>query len=88
MRVDLKKSFFHDLKKYAAPRLKAEVEQSILDVNKAMSMREIPRLKKLKGCKVRYRIKVGSYRIGVEIENDMVTFRRCLPRKDFYKFFP
>jgi len=88
MNADPKKSFFRDLKKIIDPVLKAEVKQSILTVQKAQTIREIPNLKKLKGYRIHYRIKVNRYRIGVTIENDWVTFFRFLPRKEFYKFFP
>jgi len=88
MRVDPKKSFFHDLKKITDPATKEGAEQAIMTVKQATSMRDILNLKKLKGYRIHYRIRVGNYRIGVIIEDDLVTFVKCLPRKDFYKYFP
>ena len=83
-----KSSFLRDLKKEATPALKAEVEQVIESVKKAATMKDIPRMKKMKGYTIDYRIRVGSYRIGVEIEGNLVTFVAFGPRKDFYKHFP
>jgi len=34
-----------------------------------------------------WRIKIGDYRIGVEIKKDTVIFVRILHRKDIYKYF-
>jgi len=88
MKIDPKNSFFRSLKKVAGPALKEEVEQVIEMVKKAPTIHEIPNLKKLKGYRICYRIKVGDYRIGVEIENSTVTLVTFGHRKDIYKSFP
>jgi len=90
MNIDTEKAFFRDLKKITDPALKEEIEQTILTVIAAKTIKDIPKLKKVKGKKkgVSYRIRVGSYRIGVTIVGDMLTFVCCLPRKDIYKSFP
>ena len=74
--TDFRNSFGRDLKKIADRTLKAEIKPSILSVENAMTIGDIPELKKLKGYKkgIYYRIAVGDYRIGVTIEHDMVTF--------------
>jgi len=36
----------------------------------------------------RYRIRVGNYRIGIEIQGDKVEIMRVLNRKEFYRYFP
>jgi len=84
------KGFLKDVRKISDPKKKAEIEQAILTVKKAASPKDIPGLKKVTGEKppIFYRIRVGDYRIGVTIECDLVTFVRCLPRKDIYKYFP
>jgi len=88
MNIYKKPSFFRDIKKIIYPALKEQVEQAILSVQEAKTTRDIPELKKMKGYKIHYRIKVGKYRIGVTIENDLVTFKVFDHRKDFYKRFP
>ena len=88
MKIDHKKSFFRDLKKEATPTLKAEVQNIIKTVKKAATMQDIPSLKKLKGYKIHYRIRVGGYRIGITIADEIVIFVAFGLRKDFYKRFP
>ena len=44
--------------------------------------------KKLKGFEQIYRIRIGDYRLGIYINDDVVEFIRCLHRKDIYKYFP
>ena len=90
MNTDFKTSFLHDVNKVKDQSLKEKVRQAIQDVEKANSKQDIPELRKLKGSKkgIHYRIKINQYRIGVTIENDLVTFVIFKPRKDIYKFFP
>ena len=88
MNTRFKKSYERDLKKIVDETLKAGIKQSVRSVKTAQTTQDIPSLKKLKGYKIHYRIRIGGYRIGVTIEGYLVTFARCLPRKDFYKYFP
>jgi len=88
MNTNKKPSFFRDIEKIIDPALKERVEQTILSVVNARSLKDIPELKKLKGYKIYYRIKVGNYRIGVTIESNIVTFVVFMYRRDIYKFFP
>jgi len=90
MKTDFKKSFLNDIKKIKDKALLEKIEQIILDVEKAQTIHNISRLKKLKGNKngIYYRISVDIYRIGVTIENDTVTFVVFDLRKDIYKYFP
>jgi mRNA interferase RelE/StbE len=90
MKTDFTTAFDKDVEKIINVPLLEKIEQAITSVEDAQMPPDIPELKKLKGYKkgIYFRIKVGRYRIGVEIEGDLVTFDRCLPRKDFYKYFP
>jgi len=88
MNINKKPSFFKDIKKITDPTLKERVEQAILSVENTQSLKDIPDMKKLRGYKIYYRIKVGAYRIGVSIESETVTFFVFMHRKDIYKFFP
>ena len=90
MNVSYRPSFRRSIKKIIDPALKEQVVQVVLSVKKAQTTSDIPELKKLKGYKkgIFYRITVGDHRIGVTIEDNMVTFFAFMHRKDIYKFFP
>jgi mRNA interferase RelE/StbE len=60
----------------------------IHDIEKAKNVLEIRNLKKLKGYKDFYRLRIGDYRIGLQVKNNNVIFVRILHRKEIYKYFP
>ena len=88
MKVEFKKSFLKELRKLRNKHLKNSIVHCIAQVESAGNISEIRNLKKLTGFDVYYRIRVGDYRIGVKIENDVIYFVVCEHRKDIYKGFP
>ena len=64
------------------------IEKVILDVENATSLSQIKNLKKLKGQTKYYRIRLGDYRIGLYIEDQVIEFTTIGNRKDIYKRFP
>jgi mRNA interferase RelE/StbE len=59
-----------------------------VDAEKASCLDELTGVKKLRGGENHYRIRVGDYRIGLQVRGEILTIFRCLHRKDIYKFFP
>ncbi len=45
-------------------------------------------MKKMQGYDTLYRIRLGDYRIGIEIVADQVILVRFLHRKDIDRYFP
>ena len=88
MQVLFLSKFDKDLSKISQRNVFQDIENAILSVENAKSMRDIPALKKLKGHKIAYRIKIGNYRIGLYIEHNTVEFVRVVHRKDIYNLFP
>lgn len=88
MKVLVEKSFGRDLKKIKDKRLLKQVQEIIAQVESAVSMSDVSNLKKLQGFDTYYRIKVGDYRIGVEILEGQVIFVCFLNRKNIYRYFP
>ena len=89
MRTEFKKSFARDLRSRKNDRKFLDcVKEIIEDVECADTIIDISDLRKLKGESNYYRIRFGSYRIGVRIEGDLVHFIRVLHRKDIYRYFP
>lgn len=89
MKVEFRSSFARDLKKVSENNIRQRVRHAIEQVEAANQLAEIANLKKLsaEGGSY-YRIRVGDYRIGLKIEQEIVIFVRCLPRRDIYRRFP
>jgi mRNA interferase RelE/StbE len=70
--------------------IRLSIVESIEQCNAAVALRDIPNLKDLKSKKNRryYRIRVGSYRVGIEIINGVLVFQTLGVRGDFYKEYP
>ncbi len=89
MKCDFTKSFLKDLKAHKHDKdFLHRVKEIIHSAEEAASISEIKSQKKLKGEKTFYRIRSGRYRVGINIENDIIAFVRALPRKDIYRYFP
>ena len=88
MNTCFEKSFKKEVKKIIDKKIKTKIKEVILSVKEAQTIRDIPKLRKMEGYKIDYRIRVGVYRIGVEIEGDMVTFVTFGHRGNFYRSFP
>lgn len=88
MKVEFKKSFLKELKKLKNKSLQNSVADCIIQVESAANIQSIKNLKKLTGYDVYYRIRVGDYRIGIKVENEVVYFVVVEHRKDIYKEFP
>ena len=88
MKVEFKSSFVKDLKPLKDQTLLARVRASIVAVEAAENLQNITSCKKLQGADNHCRLRVGDFRIGLVVENDVVIFVRFLSRGDIYKYFP
>ncbi|ELS04544.1 Plasmid stabilization system protein [Xenococcus sp. PCC 7305] len=90
MKTEFKDSFLKDIRSIKDKKLLSRLEQFILTVESLDDLSQIPNLKKLKGQKnkVYYRSRIGNYRVGLIIKQDIVVFVRFLARKKVYRYFP
>ena len=88
MNVQFRASFSKDLRNINNKNLMTQIRETVALVENTQRLQDIPNLKKLKGGSSYYRIRVGNSRIGLTFENDIVTFVRCLNRKEIYRYFP
>jgi len=88
MEVRYAKLFEKDLKAISEKHVILKVDEIITLLNKANTLQDLTGIKKLKGYKDCYRIRIGSYRLGLKVEKDTVWFARLMLRKDIYKYFP
>ena len=89
MKTEFKESFARDLKRLKDKAVFGQVKAAIEEVEQAATLQEVGRLKRLVGSGGNYyRIRIGDYRLGLVVENNVATFVRCLNRKEIYRFFP
>ena len=68
--------------------MKLKLADIIEELQKTNTLYSINDLKKLKGYKTAYRIKMGDYRIGFIFEQNTIKLSRVLNRKEIYRYFP
>ena len=88
MIVTFKECFRRDLRKIRDTALLNRVKDAIQEVEATTVISDIRNIKKLRGSESFFRIKIGDYRCGLSVDGDIVSFVRCLHRKDIYRFFP
>lgn len=88
MIIYIDRSFEKDTDRIRDKYLLSKIADCIEQIENAENIQAIKNIKKLQGTDKYYRIKLGDYRIGIQITNNTIEFIRCLPRKDIYKYFP
>ena len=89
MIVKIDKSFQKDVSKIHDVKLKSAIYEIIKQIQETDNISEISNLKKLKGHKDLYRIRLGNYRLGLEYtEEQELIFIRFLHRKEIYQKWP
>ena len=88
MKTSFLSQFAKDIEKIRMQSVKDDIATVIEQVEQADSLSSVINLKKLKGFKTAYRIRIGNYRIGVFVDGDTVEFARVVHHRDVYKVFP
>lgn len=88
MTSEFRESFLKDLRAIKDKGLLRRIRELIESVEQAQGLGELPNIKKLKGVGNYYRVRVGDYRVGIVIDDKMITFVRFLNRKEIYRYFP
>ena len=88
MKIEYRKRFLKELSKIPSQN-RLKIEKFVFE--------ELPRLETIfdtgiiehmKGYRSYYKIRFGSYRIGLKVEKDTVILERALHRRDIYRYFP
>ena len=88
MKVEFRESFLKDLRPVRDKTLRQRIKKIIESVEIAETTESIAGCKKLRGHQDYFRIRLGDYRFGLKIENEIVYFIRFLHRREIYRFFP
>ncbi len=89
MKFKVEKSFDRDVDKIKDKKLLERLRDCISQIESADNFHEIPSAKKIEGYRSFYRIKIGDYRLGMELISDSeIILIRFLHRKEIYRYFP
>jgi mRNA interferase RelE/StbE len=88
MEIKIDKSFQKDTRRIKDKSILQRIANTVANVQRANTPKEIKNLKKIQGTQSMYRIRIGDYRLGIIVSDSTVVFIRCLHRKDIYKYFP
>ena len=89
MKFRLEKSFDRDVDRIKDKKLLRRIRTFISTIKNVDTIGEIPHIRKIEGFESYYRIKIGDYRLGIElVSNREVILVRFLHRKDIYRYFP
>jgi mRNA interferase RelE/StbE len=89
MIVEFDKSFENSLRPVHDPNVLRKLKRIIIQIENSPSLLQLPNIIKLTGFSHYYRIRIGDYRVGIELLNKTkVRFIIIAHRKDIYKIFP
>lgn len=89
MEVQYRQAFLKDLKQLKSSTSYQRIyELAFTTLENINLLEEIPDIKAMRGYTGRYRIRIGDYRIGIEVNGDIIEVMRVLHRREFYRYFP
>lgn len=89
MKTEYLPTFIKDLKKLKNTSDYSKIKNLVtVKIPSYDKFTEIKKIKKIKGNKNAYRLRVGDYRVGFFYQEDKIIFSRVLHRKEIYRFFP
>lgn len=89
MEVQYRRSFLRDLKKLKGQPVYDKIfELAFTTLPEADRLRDVTGVKAMRDYPNRYRIRIGNYRVGIEVHGDNVEVMRVLHRREFYRYFP
>lgn len=80
--------FTRQLRRIRDQQILRSVQRKIEELKLATSLGDVAGVKKLHSGRNFFRIRIGAYRLGLEIEDNKVNLLRFRHRSDFYRSFP
>ena len=88
MKVEYRKKFLKELSKLPAEYRK-RIEMFVFEeLPNFSSLSDVGAVEKMTGYKNYFKIRFGSYRVGIKKESDYIIVETVKHRKDIYKYFP
>jgi mRNA-degrading endonuclease RelE of RelBE toxin-antitoxin system len=89
LKVQYRQAFLKDLKQLKSSTSYQRIyELAFTTLPEINTLQEISDIKTMRGYTNRYRIRIGDYRVGIEVNGDVIEVMRVLHRREFYRYFP
>ena len=86
--MNIVKLFLKDLKKLKKQPIYQRIVKLAFEIlPNAEDLQNIGNVKVMKGYPNRYRIRIGDYRVSIEVFGDRLEMMRVLHRREFYRYF-
>ena len=88
MKLEIRRSFTRDIRRIQNQSLLNRIDRKIAEMEAASDITEVSGVEKLTSSSGNdYRIRIGNYRLGVTIENEVAILVRFGHRSDIYRRF-
>lgn len=89
MNIEYSEQFLKDLKKLKNTAHYLTIKRLCFDeLPEYEALSSVGHVKKIRGYKSYYRIRIEDYRVGIKDEGEVIVLMRVLHRKDIYRVFP
>lgn len=88
MKIIVTRQFEKDTEKELSKPMQLKLAAIIEELEKAANIQSVNDVKKLKGYRTAYRIRMGDYRIGFVLEENTIKLSRIMNRREIYRYFP
>ena len=88
MEIEYGGRFTSQLRRIRNQQILRSVQRKIEELKLASSLGDVAGVKRLRLGRNFFRIRIGAYRLGFEVEDNKVNLLRFRHRRDFYRSFP
>ena len=88
MELRYERRFERDLGRIRDSALRSRVERAIVDLETASVIDDVRGIGQLRGSAAHYRVRIGDYRLGIEVAGKAAVLVTFGHRRDFYRGFP
>ena len=88
MEIESLTSFTRDLRRIRSAEVHQRVLRKLEEPEAAPTIEEVSSTGRLTAYGRHYRVRIGDYRLGIAMENDVAVLVRRLHRREIYRVFP
>ena len=88
MEIRRERRFARDLRRIRSVQVRRRLRRKLEEMEAAPSLADVSNVRRMTGTENHYRIRVGDYRIGIEMDSETAILQRFGLRDDFYRGFP